>query len=244
QNTMKIKVSGVQMFVSRNLDENLPTILKHIEQSDADYLLFPELSLTGYHGDFDREATEMAWVQIAEACKKSQVTAFIGTGCKTDNETFIQTRIYTKEGELLGTYEKMVPTSGDRKFCAPGSELGFFQHQGLPFGTLICNDFWVTPGCGPYPDPRLAFQLGQKGAKVIFQAIHSGCSQVHTPYHESNLVLRAMESKVFVVTANAADPNGPVNAATGLISPAGEWIVQVPREGEHVFVEEIEVTVE
>jgi len=112
----------------------------------------------------------------------------------------------------------------------------------LSIGTLVCNDFWVTPGCGPYPDPRLAFQLGQKGAKVIFQAIHSGWTQLHTPYHESNLVLRAMESQAYVVTANAAETEGPVNAATGLISPEGEWLVQVPREGEQVFVEQIEVS--
>ncbi len=241
--TMKIKVSGVQMPVSSNLEENLPTLLKHIEESEADYLLFPEMSLTGYHGDFDQEATEKAWKEIAEACKKSGVTCFIGTGCKEGEDTFIQTRIYSDEGELIGTHEKMVPTSGDRNFCVPGKELRLFSHAALPFGTLICNDYWVTPGCGPYPDPRLAFQLGEKGARVIFQAIHSGSGQLHTPYHESNLVLRAMESKVYVVTANAADPKGPVNAATGLISPEGEWLVQVPREGEQVFVEEIEVNI-
>ena len=240
----EIRVSGVQMFVSPNLEENLPKILRYLRESEAQFLLFPEMSLTGYHGNFDQRATEGAWNAIAAACVESRVTALIGTGCKTDGETTIQTRIITEKGEVLGTHDKMVPTNGDRKFCVPGKELRTFNHYGIPFGCLICNDLWVTPGGGPYPDPRLTYQLGQKGAKVIFHAIHSGSHPIHIPYHESNLVLRAMESKVFIVTANAADPKGPVNASTGIVSPEGKWLVQLPREGEHTYTYDLEIDVE
>lgn len=236
-----IRVSGVQMTVSPKLEENLPRILKYIESSDADFILFPEMSLTGYHGDFSQKAAEAGWRQIAAACRQAYVTALIGTGVHADGVIYIQTRIKTDEGKLLGTHEKLVPTSGDRKFCSPGSELRVFSHRGVTFGCLICNDLWVTPGCGPYPDPRLTYQLGQKGARIIFHAIHSGCSPQHIPFHESNLSLRAQESRLYIVTANAADPNGPVNAATGIVSPQGEWLVQVPREGEHVYVRDVEM---
>jgi len=236
-----ICVSAVQMFVSNELADNLPTILRYIGQSDADFLLFPEMSLTGYHGDFDDATARAAWTRIADACRESGVTALIGTGCKRGDATYIQTRIFTESGEALGTHEKMVPTSGDRDFCEPGPELRTFEHQGLRFGCLICNDLWVTPGCGPYPDPRLAYQLGQRGARVIFHAIHSGYSAVHTAYHESNLALRAIESQFHIITANAAKEEGPVNAATGVVTPQGEWLVQCPREGEQSFSIEIEV---
>ena len=229
------------MLVSRNLEENLPKVLKYIRETDAQFLLFPEMSLTGYHGDFSQEATEEAWKRIAKACVDSGVTAFIGTGCKEGEVTYIQTRIFTEKGEVLGTHEKMVPTSGDRKYCVPGEELRLFKHHDIPFGCLICNDLWVTPGCGPYPDPRLAYQLGQRGARIVFHAIHSGSSDIHIPYHESNLALRAMESKIYIVTANAADPKGPVNARTGIVSPEGQWIVEVPREGEHTYTYDLEI---
>jgi predicted amidohydrolase len=149
--------------------------------------------------------------------------------------THIQSRIYSDSGRLLGTHEKLVPTSGDRKFCRPGDELRVFKHQNITFGCLICNDLWVTPGCGPYPDPRLTYKLGKLGARIIFHSVNSGSSKIHTPYHESNLVLRAMESNLFIATANAADPKGPVNASTGIVSPKGEWIVRVPRTGEHQY---------
>lgn len=236
-----IRVSGVQMRVSHKLEENLEKILRFIEVSDADFIVFPEMSLTGYHGDFSERATEAAWAKIAAACRQAYVTALIGTGVRTADAVYIQTRIYTDEGKLLGTHEKLVPTQDDRKFCRPGEELRLFRHMGVAFGCLICNDLWVTPGCGPYPDPRLAYQLGHRGAHIIFHAINSGCAPEYIPYHESNLMLRARESGVYIVTANAADPNGPVNARTGVMSPKGEWIAQCPRTGEHLYACDIEV---
>lgn len=237
-----VRVKGVQMAVSMRIDENLPKILDHIKRADADYILFPEMALTGYHGDFSDKAVRDACHLIATACGKAYVTACVGTGFKrSGSDTYIQTRIYDKAGEKVGTHEKLVPTLKDRAFCKPGEELRVFNVEGLVFGCLICNDMWVTPGCGPYPDPRLSFQLGQQGAQVIFHSVNSGSSQIHTTYHESNLVLRAIESKAYICTANAAAPDGPVNCASGVVSPEGKWLVQCPREGEHTYTQDIEV---
>lgn len=236
-----VRVSGVQMAVSEDLSENLEKILYFIIYSNCDFIVFPEMSLTGYHGRFSIKAARKAWEQIAEACRQVYVTAIVGTGDKEDGATHIQSRVYTDNGRLLGTHEKLVPTSGDRKFCRAGEELRVFKYAGVTFGCLICNDLWVTPGCGPYPDPRLAYQLGKKGAQIIFHSIHSGSSAIHTPYHESNLVLRAMESNLYIVTANAVAPDGPVNAATGIVSPEGEWLVRCPRTEDHKYEYDIEL---
>ena len=236
-----IRVSGIQMIVSERMEENLPRILDHIAASDADFLLFPEMSLTGYHGDFSDKAVRSAWRQIAAACRQSYVTALIGTGCKTNGTTHIQTRVFSDEGEVIGTHEKLVPTQGDRNFCQPGEELRLLEHRGLPFGCLICNDMWVTPGCGPYPDPRLSYQLSKKGARVIFHSVNSGSSAKHMQFHESNLALRAMEGDLHICTANAASTNGPINCSTGIMSPQGKWLTKCPRTGEQHYTYDIEV---
>ncbi len=239
------RVSGIQMTVSPKLSENLEKILHHVKQSDCDFLLFPEMSLTGYHGDFSDSAVEKASRQIEAACRQAYVTAIVGTGAREDGRTHIQSRIVSDEGTILGTHEKLVPTQGDRKFCMPGEELRTFTHRGITFGCLICNDLWVTPGCGPYPDPRLTYKLRQNGAQVVFHSINSGTSPIHLPYHESNLQLRAMESRLFIVTANAADPEGkPVNAPSGVMSPEGQWLVRCPLEGEQKYTLDIEVDTE
>ena len=236
-----IRVSGIQMTVSPKLAPNLERILHHIESSDCDFILFPEMSLTGYHGDFGDGAVQKAWSQIATACRQAYVTAIIGTGARENGGTYIQSRVFADDGSVLGTHEKLVPTQGDRSFCTPGEELRTLEYRGITFGCLICNDMWVTPGCGPYPDPRLSYQLGKKGAQVIIHGIHSGSSAVHAPYHESNLVLRAMESKLYIVTANAADPAGPVNAPTGIVSPEGEWLVRCPDTGDQRYVYDLDL---
>lgn len=239
-----IRIVGVQMDVSTKLEENLPKIIDHIMNADGDFIVFPEMSLTGYHGEFSDKATRAAWDQIATACRQKYITALIGTGRKRDNDVHIQTRIYNDEGNLLGTHEKLVPTKSDREFCKPGEKLRIFHHRGLTFGCTIGNDLWVTPGYGPYPDPRLTYQLGQKRAQVIFHSANSGASAIHRTFHESNLQLRALESDVYIATANAATPQGPINCPTGIMSPQGQWLVQCPLEGEHAYSHDIEVDID
>jgi predicted amidohydrolase len=235
-----VRVQGVQMPISKKLDENLQRILSHLKPTDADFVLFPEMSLTGNLGDFSQKAVDRAWNQIAEACRHAYTTALIGTGCQTEDGTYIQTRIFGAQGQLMGTYEKIMATTKDREFCRPGGELRVFRHADVNFGCLIGNDLWVTPGFGPYPDPRLTFQLHKKGAQVIFHSVNSGASAIHGPYYESNLVLRAIESSIYICTANAATNEGPVNCPSGVMSPEGKWLVQCARDGEHTYTCDIE----
>lgn len=236
-----IRVGGIQMAVGTSKKENLPRILEYIQQSDCDFLLFPEMSLTGYNNDFSETRTLEAWKQIAAACRQSYVTAIIGTGARSDGHTFIQSRIYTGDGKLLGTQEKLVPTETDRQWCRPGEELRVFHHKGISFGCLLGNDLWVAPGCGPYPDPRLTHQLGKRGVQVIFHSVHSGTKRLYLPYHDINLRLRAIESKCHIVTVNAAVSEGLVNSPSGVMSPAGDWLIQCPLGGEQTFTWDLEL---
>lgn len=235
-----VRVTGVQMVVEPTKKENLPRILETIQRSDCDFLLFPEMSLTGYNNDFSDQRTLEAWQQIATACRQSYVTAIIGTGARTDGKSYIQSRIYSDDGELLGTQEKLIPTEQDRQWCWPGDELRVFQYNDLDFGCLICNDLWVTPGAGPYPDHRLSYQLGQKGARAIFHSVNSGCDQFYFDYHDANLRLRARECGCHIFTVNAASTNGPINAPSGVVSPKGEWITKCALQGEDSFTYEFD----
>lgn len=246
---MQLRVCGVQMVVSRELDVNLPKILSSIgvaAEDSADIVLFPEMSLSGYHGDYRFDAVKRALRKVSAAAKKSKIAVVVGTGWREDGVAYIQNCAYDADGTLLGTHEKMVPTgiggkSGDRAFCIPGKQLRTFVWRGITCGSLICNDLWVTPGCGPHPDPRLAYQLGQKGAKIIFHAINSGCGERHLPYHESNVALRAEESKLYIVTANAASMDKPINCSSGVMGPNGEWVTKLDRQGEGRYIAPISV---
>jgi len=240
----QVRISGIQMVVDHDLENNLPKIVENIAaaaEDGADIAVFPEMSLSGYHGDYDFDAVKKALDEVVAAIRKHSIAAIIGTGWQEDGESFIQTRAYDSDGTLLGTHEKMMPTGikgvgGDREFCVPGKELRTFEWKGVTCGMLICNDLWVTPGTGPYPDPRLTYQLGQKGAKIIFHAINSGCSGRHLPFHESNLALRAEESNLYIATANAAGVDCSINCSSGLMPPSGAWATKLDRVGEGRYI--------
>ena len=237
-----IRVAGVQMQVSVHTRENLPRILTYIRQAAAQhahYCLFPEASLSGYHGTFDQAEVEEGLQQIALSCRENGITTIISTGYRENGHTQIQMRVYSFQGALVGCHAKMVPTSGDRVFCEPGQQLRVFTDGQIAFGCLICNDLWVTPGCGPYPDPRLSYQLGQMGAQVIFHAINSGADQRYLAYHESNLALRAAESNLSIVTANAAAGGLPVNCGSGVMGPQGMWLVRAHVVGEQMYLADL-----
>ena len=238
------RVCGVQMLVGSSKKENLPKILGHIEKCDCDFIVFPELALTGANNDFSDTRTLEAWKQIATACRNAYVTAIFGTGAREEGQGLIQLRIYRDDGELLGTQEKLVPTMKDRAWCRPGAELRTFRHMGLNFGCLIGNDLWVAPGSGPYPDTRLSHQLSQQGAQLIFHGSNSGTDPRFAQYHEANQRLRAWESNIHLVTVNAASTSDPINAASGVVGPDGEWLVQAPLTGEHVFTYDLEIDID
>jgi len=235
-----LRIAGIQMAVSADLDTNLPKILHNLSiaaEEGAQFVLFPEMSLSGYHGNYDFEKVKGAVETIRIALRELRVGAIISTGWREGGEAFIQQRAYDECGDLLGTHEKMIPTgidgeSGDRAFCVPGKELRTFQWNGITCGMLICNDMWATPGCGPHKDLRLMYQLGQKGTRIVFHSINSGAGARHTPYHESNISLRAEESHMYVCTANAARPDRGINCSSGVVAPDGQWVTRVHRVGE------------
>ena len=240
--TQVIRVAGIQMQVAPEARENLKHILAWLRwaaDKGAQFCLFPEASLSGYHGNFDQSEVADGLDEIASLCQQCHITGLISTCMREDNKTHIQLRVYDGSGQFLGAHAKMVPTSGDRTFCVPGTELRLFTERGITFGCLICNDLWVTPGCGPYPDPRLTYQLGQLGAQAVFHAINSGAEQRYLPYHESNLALRALESGFPIITANAAMGTQAVNCGSGVMSAEGTWLMRADPVGEQAYLADL-----
>jgi predicted amidohydrolase len=228
-----VRITAVQMQISNQLDENLHRILEHLNKHETEFMVFPEMSLTGRHGGFGEGAVERACEQIAALCRKRYTTAIVGMGHRENGVAYNQARIFSDSGEVLGAQEQLVPPSSERAWCRPGDELRLFEHGELRFGCLIGNDLWVAPGHGPYPDPRLSYRLRERGARLIFHSAQTGNDPAYTAYFESNLRLRAREGGCHIVTANAAVPSGRLNSPTGVVAPDGQWIAVCPLEGEH-----------
>lgn len=237
-----LRITGVQMRVKPSKAENKPRIINLIERCDSEFIVFPAMSLTGYNNDFSDSRTAEAWKEISTACRKSYTTALVGTGARSEGHTFIQTRIFGDDGKVLGTHEKLVPTEEDRSWVRAGEELRTFSVGELSFGCLIGNDLWVAPGFGPYHDPRLSYQLGQKGTRVIFHSACTGTDPAYSEYYESNLRLRAREANAYIVTINTTpEDGGTLNVPSGVMGPEGEWRYKAEPTGEHTFVYDLEI---
>ena len=207
----------------------------------ADFLVTPEMALTGYHGRFDKPRRDRLVRLIRDACRGSGVSLILGAGDKRRGRTCNEQLVIGGDGRIIGRHAKMALTDGDRKWFAAGRTLRVFRERGLTFGCLICNDLWVTPGCGAQIDPRRTLELSRKGAAAIFHSVFSGSKRRYLPFHESNLALRAAEGKLFLAVANAAAAPA-VNCSSGIMGPEGEWIIRCNRRGRQFAVANIRIS--
>jgi predicted amidohydrolase len=225
-----------QVAVHKNVEQNLASARQAIEQAAAEkgeFVLFPEMFLTGYARDIRQDEAAAGMAEIAEICRKFAVTALVGTAWKEEDKTFNQVRIIDATGAPAGVYAKKCLTYGDAKTVSPGTTELVFSVAGLNVGILICNDLWVTPGYSDGPNPHLTLQQARAGAQVIFHHINSGNGQNYRAYHESNQFVRAVEAKCPIVAVNAFTPP-EVNATSGVVGTDFRHLVALPRDRETI----------
>ncbi len=229
----KQRITLAQMLVTRDVAANMDRIRSAFDQAraeDSRWIFFPEGALSGYYGGFDQDQVSEAFDEIRQMCREARVTALVGTCWKEREGTFNEIRIVDPNGQLIGRYAKTCLTRGDARQFKPGILPLVHDAADIRFGTLICNDLWVTPGFSDGPNPHLSFQQAKSGAQVIFHAVNSGSDQRYRDYHESNLRVRSAEAQCPIVVVNAARDK-PVNCASGVVD-GFEYVVQLPRAGE------------
>lgn len=254
---MKLKIVVAQIPVTQDITKNLTVIRQTVEfsaQQKADIVLTPEGALSGYTPHFDKSEQEAAQREIEALAKSLCIGMALGT-CKHEADgCYNELRFYNKNGEFLGCHTKTL-TCGSMEEQPKGeindfkvAPLRVFDFHGLTIGGLICNDMWGNPGCTPIPDPHLTWQLSKMGAKVIFHAVNGGrdesefSQRVVKNYHESNLLMRAQASKLYIASVdNSAPHTMPVSSMGGIVTPNGTWKMKLDPLGLQMACCEIEV---
>jgi predicted amidohydrolase len=245
------------MPVTEDIEANISCIEQAIafaRDERAEILLTPEGSLSGYTHLVDRAHAEDGLRRVTEKARQAQVGLALGT-CfiEQDGKCYNQVRFYRPDGKYLGFHSKTL-TCGTLE-NPPQGEINHFnirplrtyRFRGIKIGALICNDLWANPTCTPQPDSHLIQRLAQKGVRMLFHAVNGGrdgseLSKVAWNYHESNLRLRALAGKMWIVTVDNCYPTHlPCSAPSGVIDPRGEWVCQAPPQGEHFFSYELEI---
>lgn len=252
---MKLRVAGIQMPVTRNVDANVRHIeagIRWANSRKADILLTPEGALSGYTHEFDPPEVEAALQRVTRTAATSNVGLALGA-CylEDDGNTYNQLRFYTSDGRYLGFHSKTLPTGslaiphiGEINHYAI-RPLRVFRLDDIQVGGLICNDMWANPTCTPQPDTHLSHRLAQLGARLIFHAVNGGrsaseWSDVNWDFHSSNLRMRARASRLWIVTVDSCEPiDIRCSAPSGVIDPQGNWRVRTAQQGIDRFVFDI-----
>ncbi|HWO95543.1 MAG TPA: carbon-nitrogen hydrolase family protein [Bacillus sp. (in: firmicutes)] len=220
---MKLALSQFQPVLhhkEKNL-EKMHEYMKEASQQECDVILFPELALTGY---FTREKTP----ELAEDKNGSSIAllrrwaqqynmmVIAGFPEKVDEEIYNSAVIIGRDGELLGTYQKVHLWDEEYKYFKAGDTFPVWKTEFGTIGVMICYDTEF---------PETARILAEKGAEIILAPTAN-----MTPLEHSQRIYiqsRAAENQVFVATTNriGIEENTFFFGQSAAANPFGELLV-------------------
>ena len=195
---MKYKI-GVAQFEPKLLDvnHNLKAILKLLENTDADLIVFPELATSGYVFSSQDEISKVAEPAFTgktatlfkELTKIHNCSLVVGFPELYDGKYYNSSILVNPDGRIY-LYRKIHLFYEEKSFFTPG-DLGFqvfpAKHD-VPIGLMICFD-WIFP--------EAARSLALNGAHIL---AHS--ANLVLPWCQQAMITRSLENRVFSVTSN------------------------------------------
>ncbi len=207
----------------------IDALLAEAERKGVEILTLPELANSGYALRDREEGLACAeripdgvlCRRLAEWSKPGRV-AVCGL-CERAGEQLFNAAAVFGGGEWLGTYRKAHLFMKEPQIFSPGTEAPpVIEFGGHRLGLLICYD-WAFP--------EMARLLALRGAQALLHP-----SNLVLPYGQQAMAVRAIENRVFTVTANrfGLERGIPFSGRSQIVSPKGELLAQA--EGEFTGV--------
>lgn len=217
----QVIVSAVQMTTSwLNLTENInrinDAIAKVKTEHNADLIVFPELSNTGYikHRDkvFGRDFLKcaekipgLATSEIGKQARKYGVYVVVGLA---ELHPDIPGMVYNSavlidpKGEIVGVQHKMHIPGEEKHYFIPGNNCDVFKTDIGNIGMSICYD-------GQFPE--FTRTLALKGAEILCMIWNMPSFSNPPELLEHITATRAAENRMFVVSTNRVGVDGDVD---------------------------------
>ncbi len=147
---------------------NLATVRQRIEEAKArgsHFVAFPECFLSGYESPdaVRRGARSLDDPELAKFIAESsahEMVVLVGLARKVGDALY-NTELVIHRGKLLGFYDKVMLTGGDRDVLGfrPGESVPVFFAHGVRFAVVICHDTSF---------PHVAMAAHLQGAQLLF----------------------------------------------------------------------------
>lgn len=234
-----MKVGFVQPSVSfGEFDKNVNRLSKLVATlKEWDLLVLPELVFTGYSFlsrseviEYGKKYMEPSLKWLTSVSKEYGGTVVAGLVEYVDDEHVYNSAAIANNGELMGIYRKIHLFYREKLYFNPGDEEPKVYDVGrFKLGVIICYD-WMFP--------EVTRILALQGAEVI---AHPSA----LVYEYAFLVMRAraIENKVFVITANrvGAESRGGIeykfNGGSQIVSPWSDVLVKAGNQEEARVIE-------
>lgn len=176
---MRVGLAQIRPILG-SLTENIELhgeMIERAKKAEVDLLVFPELSLTGYHLlDITYEVArhvESKEIQTIVKLSKGIDIAFGFVESGADYRIF-NSAIYAANGQVQHVHRKIyLPTYGmfdEARYFGQGDTIRSFPTRFGRMGMLICEDMW---------HPSTSYLLAQDGAQILLALVNSPSRGVH-----------------------------------------------------------------
>jgi (R)-amidase len=219
---MEIIINQIEV-VDYKVAINTENIIKAITDHKLcnDFIVFPELCLTGFPNKDNREAlwqeSETYFQDIILASKQTNATIIIGHIEKYESALY-NVCFFIKNAEVIHIHRKSKLWADDLGVFAAGNSHSVVDVNGVLCGSQICFELEFPEG---------ARELANNGAELVFMP--NGNMQPYANVHFVLAQARAIENQFFVVLCNrvGSGHGGDFVGESLVISPAGEILCKL-----------------
>lgn len=226
-------------------ESNIEKIRELISAEDFDLIVLPELANSGYLFSIRDELIRLSEnIPGGRYCKflkgvSSSKKAYIVSGiCERDGDNFYNSSILVYPDGMVKIYRKLHLFSEEKLWFSPGNlplevyEIRNSSNGSVKIGMMVCYD-WIYP--------EVARTLALKGAQVICHP-----SNLVMPYCQDAMFVRALENRVFTITANRIGREKNQNseiAFTGksvILDPKGNYLYKASLDNVECVIVDID----
>ena len=200
---ISIVLAQIDLIVG-DISGNTARILEYCErvkdESDADLIIFPELSISGYppedlllHSGLKRRIAEA--VELIRQNVRG-IAVLVGFPEYTQDHIFNSCAVYNNGKELIRYRKHALPNYSvfdEKRYFTPGSETAVFELHGIKIGINICEDIWYS---------KPARLSKSAGAQLIIVINGSPYQKDGQNIRESTIKRRISEVKIPIVYLN------------------------------------------